>query len=147
MSYLFVSTISASISGLFFLFLTSLVFMRRRQIIVALGDGGDLKLLRRQRAQGNFVEWAPFVLILILLTEIGNFYAPFNDYMAGTMAIIFFIGRICHAFSLTHHEKYDESLKIQSNPVFRVLGMVLSITSVLLLSIWNLASALSAFSL
>jgi hypothetical protein len=147
MQQLVISTISASVFGLFFLFLTTLVFMRRRQIIVALGDGGDLTLLRRQRAQGNFVEWAPLVLILLILTELGNFYAPFNDYFAATMAMVFFIGRICHAFSLVHHEKYDESLKIQSNPVFRVFGMVLSITAILLLSIWNLTAALSALSL
>ncbi|MEO0679422.1 MAG: MAPEG family protein, partial [Pseudomonadota bacterium] len=36
---------------------------------VSLGDGGDLRLQRRTRAQGNLVEYAPLFLILLALAE------------------------------------------------------------------------------
>ncbi|MFC7611818.1 MAPEG family protein [Teichococcus aestuarii] len=36
---------------------------------VALGLGEDVRLLRASRAQGNFTEYAPLTLLLLLLLE------------------------------------------------------------------------------
>lgn len=47
--------------------------VQRRSAIRALhGDGGDGLLLRRMRAQANFVENTPFVLILIGAIELSG---------------------------------------------------------------------------
>jgi len=145
MPYLVVSVIMGGLFGLFFLTLTSLVFMRRRKLLVALGDAGDLTLLRRIRAQGNFVEWAPLVLILIVLTELQGFFTPYNQCFAAVCGILFLIGRTCHAYSLVCHEQYNEQNQITSNPIFRVMGMMMSIFSLMLLSLWQIASGVVFF--
>jgi uncharacterized protein len=60
------------------------------------GDGGNVELLRRIRQHGNFVEWAPFVLILMMLAE--GMGAP-AVYLHVTGALLL-IGRIAHPFGL-----------------------------------------------
>ncbi|NML07376.1 MAPEG family protein [Sphingomonas sp. G-3-2-10] len=63
---------------------------------ISIGDGGNEKLMARMRAQLNFAEYVPIVLILIGLIELA----------AGTrgwlwvIAIAFIAGRICHAFGM-----------------------------------------------
>ena len=137
------TSLMAGIYGLFFLVLTILVIKRRRNISAALGDKGDLELIRKQRAQGNFIEWAPLVLILMLLVETGGFLSPIHNYIIVGWGALFLLGRILHAYSMICSEKYDENLNINANPIFRVLGMVLSMGSVVFLSLWNIAGSIS----
>ena len=42
----------------------------RKQEQIFVGDGGNENVIRRMRAQSNFVESAPFVLILLFLLEL-----------------------------------------------------------------------------
>jgi uncharacterized membrane protein YecN with MAPEG domain len=60
------------------------------------GDGGNPKLTARMRAQLNFAEYAPIVLILIALIE----WARGTHWWLAIVAGIFVIGRICHAFGM-----------------------------------------------
>ncbi|UIJ45692.1 MAPEG family protein [Sphingomonas cannabina] len=63
---------------------------------VMVGDGGNERLLAGMRAHANFVEYAPFVLILLALVELA----------AGTSAwlwaasIVFIAGRLLHVFGM-----------------------------------------------
>jgi uncharacterized membrane protein YecN with MAPEG domain len=60
------------------------------------GDGGDPLMIARMRAQGNFVESAPFVLILLGLIE----YARGPVTWLWLVGIAFLIGRILHAYGM-----------------------------------------------
>lgn len=63
---------------------------------VSVGDGGNEKVIRRMRAQANFVEYAPFVLILIALLEAAT---GTSTWLWAVMAV-FMLARIAHAFGM-----------------------------------------------
>ena len=63
---------------------------------ISFGDGGNIDLLRRVRQHGNFVEWATFVLILMILAE-GMGAPALYLHISGVLLLI---GRIAHPFGL-----------------------------------------------
>jgi len=63
---------------------------------IEMGDGGDLALIARMRAQANFIENTPLFLILVGLIELagkGGWWLP----VAGAL---FMLGRVAHAFGM-----------------------------------------------
>jgi uncharacterized membrane protein YecN with MAPEG domain len=60
------------------------------------GDGGCDLLMKRMRAQANFVEYTPFVLILFGLVELAS--GP--QTWLWVLALAYVIGRIAHAFGM-----------------------------------------------
>ncbi|MBR0552950.1 MAPEG family protein [Stakelama marina] len=68
----------------------------RRAEGISVGDGGNMRLIARMRAQMNFVEYAPFVLILIALIE----HAQGSSVLLWVAAAAFVIARILHAFGM-----------------------------------------------
>jgi len=80
---------------------------------------GDNSLLKRMHAQGNFIEYVPFRLILLALVEFSG--APaLAVHLLGLMLLI---GRALHAWGFS-----------ASPPVMdgRVFGMILTLTMILL---------------
>jgi uncharacterized membrane protein YecN with MAPEG domain len=69
------------------------VRMARR---VSIGHGGDTLLETRMRAQANFVEYTPFVLILLGLIEL----ARGSQTWLWLVAIVYILARIAHAFGM-----------------------------------------------
>lgn len=63
---------------------------------VSVGDGGNEVVIRRMRAHSNFVEYTPFVLILIAALELTSGSATWL-WVAG---ILFMLGRIAHGFGM-----------------------------------------------
>lgn len=63
---------------------------------VSIGDGGDDFLIRRMRAHANFVESAPFVLILISALEVTG---GTNNWLWG-LGIVYIVGRLAHGFGM-----------------------------------------------
>lgn len=63
---------------------------------VSIGDGGNPALIARMRAQANFIEYTPFVLILIGLIEM----AEGAKLWLWLVSIAYVLGRIAHAFGM-----------------------------------------------
>ncbi len=63
---------------------------------VSIGDGGNEKVIRRMRAQANFVEFTPFVLILIVLLEL----ATGTSTLLWAAMAVFMVARIVHALGM-----------------------------------------------
>ena len=68
---------------------------------VSVGDGGHEPLLRRMRAQANYIESAPFVLVLIAGLEISG--ASRTGLAA--IAAIYILVRIAHAIGMEAAEQ------------------------------------------
>jgi uncharacterized membrane protein YecN with MAPEG domain len=120
-----ISSLYASILALVFLFLTIRTVKLRRKFQVAIGDGENQILKRAIRAQGNFCETVPLALILLTLAEINGI----NPKIIHFCAIILLIGRLSHAFGISQE---NEKFK------FRISGMVMTISSILILALTNI---------
>lgn len=68
----------------------------RRRERVFVGDGNSEPLVRRMRAQANFVENAPFVLVLILALELTTGTSMWLWAAGGA----FLLGRLAHPFGM-----------------------------------------------
>lgn len=62
----------------------------------SIGDGGNPDLLLKIRRHGNFIEWVPFTLLLMILAEAQG-TSPAWLYAAGGLLLL---GRIAHPFGL-----------------------------------------------
>ncbi|HEY0132097.1 MAG TPA: MAPEG family protein [Allosphingosinicella sp.] len=63
---------------------------------VSIGDGGNEALIARMRAQANFIEYTPFVLILIGLIEL----AEGSKLWLWIVGVVYVLGRIAHGFGM-----------------------------------------------
>jgi uncharacterized membrane protein YecN with MAPEG domain len=116
----------ASVLAVMFIVLTARVGRRRTVARVALGDGGDRILLRRQRAHGNFTESVPLALILLVLAEMQN--GP--DWALHVLGLSLIAGRALHAIAVSRE---PEPLPL------RVAGMAMTLGAILgaaLLNAW-----------
>ncbi|MFM6828845.1 MAG: MAPEG family protein [Novosphingobium sp.] len=63
---------------------------------ISIGDGGDLDLIARMRAQANFIENTPIVLVLIAAVELARTGNPF---LLGAAAV-YLLGRVAHGIGM-----------------------------------------------
>ncbi|MCK0127907.1 MAPEG family protein [Erythrobacter sp. F6033] len=63
---------------------------------VFVGDDGNENVIRRMRAHSNFIESAPFVLILIAAIELTGK----GDQWLAYVAALYILGRIAHGFGM-----------------------------------------------
>jgi len=91
-----VTLIFAAIFGFMHVVFTLRVGNYRFKSKISLGDGGDRELLKRVRAQGNFIENVPIALLLILLNDLDG--AADNTLML--MGSILLISRLTHYLTI-----------------------------------------------
>lgn len=95
----------------------SLAVVRRRQMDrAAWGDDGSGPLMRIVRAHGNFAEYVPMVLLLLLLAELRGAPVPLLHVTGASLLI----GRLVHAFGLVARP---------AALAWRVTGMALTFTA------------------
>jgi len=86
----------ASLLSLILVYLSFRVVRYRVKYKVGIGDGGNPILARAIRAQGNFVEYVPLALLLILLVEL----AGFSAWVVHALGVLLLGGRVWHAQGL-----------------------------------------------
>ena len=102
----------------------------RRDYKVSVGDGGHEPLLRRMRAQANFIENAPFVLILLAALELSGC----NRWGLAVIAALFLIARILHAIGMDRAELRR----------WRMYGMITSTLTSVALAVWAVVCVVQA---
>jgi uncharacterized membrane protein YecN with MAPEG domain len=105
-----------------FMFLTLYVIAYRRKMNISLGSQNDLILLGRIRMHGNFVEYTPVTLILMLLAEIRQVSVT----VLLIASILLIVGRYAHAYGLSGLRWCIKT---------RVIGMVATFASMMILSL------------
>ena len=123
-----ITSLYAAVLGLMFVIFTFRVGAYRLKSRISFGDGDDKELLRRMRAQGNFVESVPLALLLIALIEFNGA----SDSLVHGVAIALVVGRLSHWLQLSGF--------IKPLP-FRAGGMFLTFASMVTASVWLLMSA------
>jgi hypothetical protein len=89
--------LTAGLLGLLLIALSAYVIAGRIKFKLDLGDGDNLAMQQRIRAQANFVEYVPLALILLMLVE----YAGIGPrWLAMAMGGALVAGRVLHAQGL-----------------------------------------------
>jgi uncharacterized membrane protein YecN with MAPEG domain len=128
MNNLHLTSTVAALFTLFYLFLSFRIGYLRGSPVMKLlfrmdKEITEIKLQRNVRAHGNFSEYVPMFLVLLLITEIQGFLS--YNYLL-TICLIFSYGRLAHAFCFAFYE---------SNPFLRISGMICTYLCLGILSI------------
>lgn len=107
--------IYAALLSLLFVALSIRTLRLRRRLRVAIGDGGNTLMLRAIRTHGNFAEYVPLGLLLIVACE--ELGAP--SLLLHGLGAALLIGRLVHAFGISKEAEVF---------AFRVMGMTLTFT-------------------
>ncbi len=91
-----IALVSAGAAAILNLWLALRIGAIRRQAKISIGDGGNEALIRRMRAQANFIESAPFIVILIALIE----FASGTSVWLWGASVLFVLARIAHALGM-----------------------------------------------
>jgi uncharacterized protein len=86
----------AALLGLILVYLSYRVVNYRMKYKVGIGDGGNVNLACAIRVQGNFVEYVPIALLLILFVELVGFSA----WVVHVLGLTLLVGRVWHAQGL-----------------------------------------------
>ena len=92
-----ITALYAGFTGLLLLALSYQVVRNRIRARVSLGAGEDKGLLRAMRVQANLAEYAPIVLILMLLLELQGASA----WLLHGSGAAFVIARVAHALGMS----------------------------------------------
>jgi uncharacterized protein len=90
---------------------------------IMVGDGGNEALVAAMRAQSNFVEYTPFVLILIGLIEL----AMGTSTWLWIVSTVYLLGRVAHGLGMT-----------DSLPKGRMIGTIITFLTLLGLALYAL---------
>jgi uncharacterized membrane protein YecN with MAPEG domain len=111
-----VTAVLAAIAAVSLVGLSLSVSLQRMKAGTDIGTGSDPVLLRRIRAQGNFIEYVPLALVLCALAEYRGASAPW----VWTLAGLLLFGRLAHAVGI-----------LSGTTPMRAIGMLATYASLL----------------
>lgn len=114
----------AGLLGLLYVVLSIRVIRLRRRYKIGINSGQEKELERAIRVHGNFSEYVPIALFLILLLELNQSSA----WLLHGLGIAILFGRLLHAMGL------DKSAGVT---MYRTIGMVLTFLTIIIASIAN----------
>ena len=117
-----ISGLYAAIAAVFLVYLSVRVINQRRRKRISVGPAGDAEMERAMRVQANFTEYAPIGLLLLLIAELNG--------LAGLAAHA--LGATLIAARFIHFLGFRSA---EAPGMFRVLGMSLTFTVIVLLGI------------
>lgn len=126
--YLPISLAAAAAAAFINIWLSMRIGMVRTAKKISVGDGGDEALVRRMRAQANFIENTPIVLVLIAVIEAAR---PANPWLAG-VAALFMLSRVAHGVGMDGGALGPG----------RLVGTLVTMLSLLGLAVWAVTIAL-----
>jgi uncharacterized membrane protein YecN with MAPEG domain len=109
----------AALLALLLLALSVRVIRERSRVNAPLGDGGDSRLRRAVRAQGNCAEYAPIGLLLMAIAEL-NGVADWLLYIVGAALLA---GRLLHALAITREPEPLQARMAAMALTFTALGV------------------------
>ena len=98
---MFITLATAGFCGLILFVLSLRVSQARGLAKVSIGDGGDPLLIARMRAQANFTEFVPIILVMFGLIEANLTPGGTGQRLLGIAGILLVIVRIAHASGMT----------------------------------------------
>lgn len=114
--------------GILFLLFTMRVGFYRKRTNISIGTGDDPEMIRRMRSHANFTETVPIAVLLLLTNELLGASAIWLHSLCSLLVL----GRIFHYLGLSDLGPY----------VLRPVGMIATLTPILLGSFWVIANAL-----
>lgn len=127
-----ITTITASLLSLLYIIISLKIIKLRHQYKVSIGSGGNERLEMIIRAHGNFAEYVPIALILILCAEINQA----NIIILIILAFSLLLGRLFHAYAFVFNKQHFK---------FRAYGMILTFTTIIFLAFLNIIISGSKF--
>jgi uncharacterized membrane protein YecN with MAPEG domain len=124
-----ITPIIASFLGLIFIFLSVRTLRLRRKLKIAVGDSGNVEMLRAIRAHGNFAEYVPLTLLLIYFVE--ETHAPL--WFVYVLGSVLTVGRLSHSFGIS---------QVNETFSFRVFGMACTFATIFFSALYLLYSRL-----
>jgi len=118
--------IYAALLAVLFVFLSVRTIRARRSLRIGIGHAENPVMLRAMRVHANFAEYVPLTLLLIYFVE----SAAARPLLVHTLGVALLVGRISHSFGVSRE---PEDFR------FRVFGMVLTFTVILVCAAYILA--------
>jgi len=122
--------IYASLLAVLFVALSIRTIRARRSLRIGLGHAENPTMLRAMRVHANFAEYVPFSLLLIFLVESSGA----RQVLVHLLGVALLIARLSHAFGVSRDPE---------NFRFRVFGMALTFTVLLVCAAYLLVTALA----
>jgi uncharacterized protein len=93
---------------------------------VSVGDGGNEKVIRRMRAHSNYIESAPFVVLLVAAIELASTTSPTWLWIVSGL---YLLGRVAHGVGMDNG-KFGKG---------RMVGTIITMLTLLGLGVYSIA--------